>query len=179
MLSPENVAVQRRTVGITQHALAQQAGVSQSLIAKIERGLVRPTYVVMKKIDAAFVQHRQGTGLTARDIAQHKPIFCSQNDTLKKVIRSMDQHKFSQLPVRDGSVVGLITEREVFAGICNEKTLVREVMQPPPPIIHGSSSGEVALALLDYVPLIIVQEGSSLSVITKADIFHLYRKKIL
>src|SRR5687767_16022587 len=50
----DEVRLLRRQLGLTQQELARMAGVSQSLIAKIERGLVQPSYSNVKRLVEAL-----------------------------------------------------------------------------------------------------------------------------
>ena len=52
--SLEEVARRRRELGLTQSRLAVLAGVSQSIIAKIESGSVDPSYSVVARILGAL-----------------------------------------------------------------------------------------------------------------------------
>jgi len=52
-IDPKQLKKIRVQLGITQSELAKAAGVSQSLIAKLESGLVDPSFSTMKSISEA------------------------------------------------------------------------------------------------------------------------------
>ena len=56
-IDPKQLKKIRVQLGITQSELARVAGVSQSLIAKLESGLVDPSFSTMKAISEALRSH--------------------------------------------------------------------------------------------------------------------------
>ena len=69
----------RRQLGLTQKELARKAGVSQSLIAKVESGLIDPAYSkVVQLFQALELElHTQENVLHAKDIMTISPLFVS------------------------------------------------------------------------------------------------------
>jgi len=61
------IAVMRKRMGLTQTELAEKAGVSQSLIARVEAGTVDPRYSKVEKIFRAL-EVNGGQVVTAREI---------------------------------------------------------------------------------------------------------------
>jgi len=61
--SLEEIPRKRRELGLTQSKLAILAGVSQSIIAKIESGSVDPSYSVVARILAALERTETPTAL--------------------------------------------------------------------------------------------------------------------
>ena len=62
----------RKKIGITQTGLANRAGVSQSLIAKIESGRIDPTYTKTKKIFAALSDLEKKEEIKAEQLMNSK-----------------------------------------------------------------------------------------------------------
>lgn len=176
MISPEEVAVLRRKHGLTQTKLSKESGISQSLIAKLERGLINPSYATMQALDAILAK-LQDSGLTAKSFVKRTPQDCKPTDAVQKIIELMGKHHFSQLPVvKAGVVLGLVTEQEVFTGLREGKTFVKEIMRTPPPIIPADANEALVYALLEHTPIVLVQEkGALIGVITKADVFRLLK----
>jgi len=54
MFVPERLAETRKERGLTQRALARKAGLSQALIAELERGKHPPSINALAKISAAL-----------------------------------------------------------------------------------------------------------------------------
>src|SRR3989344_1899796 len=93
---------QRRRLGITQHQLARTAGVSQSLIAKIESGRVDAAYSKVKAILEALERSQLASEKTAKEI-MHTGIEAVQpSESLHTVAQAMRKHSISQMPVVDG-----------------------------------------------------------------------------
>ena len=64
----------RKQVNLTQFQFAQKAGVSQSMIAKIESGRLDPTYTKVKKIENALNDLTRSHEKEARDFCNKGPI---------------------------------------------------------------------------------------------------------
>ncbi len=169
----------RKKYNLTQTELAKLAGVSQSLITKIEAGLLDPTYTNAQKIFRALESHSQKKEVKAEEIMNTALICCSPATEIKEVIKKMKKHSISQMPVLDGKQpVGLISESIILDAIINNKsseTLVKDLMIDAPPIIAKDSSINIISNLLKFYPLVIVAEkGKFLGIITKADMLGLY-----
>ena len=50
MALPENVAEARKSRGITQAELAEQIGVTQGMVSKMERGVKLPTVAILEQL---------------------------------------------------------------------------------------------------------------------------------
>jgi predicted transcriptional regulator len=163
----------RRSVGLTQKELAQRAGVSQSLIAKIESGELDPAFTkAMKIFDALSAVHAKKR---AHDIMNRSIISASPGDRLRRAIELMKRHSISQMPVIDDrKVVGMVSESTILDAFIQERgrdTLVREIMADAPPIITKEASIDTVTQLLREYPIILVSEGGKLlGHITKADV---------
>ncbi|MEM3267388.1 MAG: helix-turn-helix domain-containing protein [Conexivisphaerales archaeon] len=57
MYELREISKMRKVLGLTQVQLAKMAGISQSLLAKIEAGKVDPSYTRARKIFAAHDQY--------------------------------------------------------------------------------------------------------------------------
>jgi len=155
----------RKKFGLTQTQLAKQAGVSQSLIAKIEAGKIDPTYSNAKKLFDTLLRINNEHELKAKDIMNQKIIFINSRERLKDVIKKMKKHEISQLPVIDEQrVVGLITESSIIEP-------VEKIMDQSPPIITPNTSLSIVSTLLKHFPLLLVADkGIHKGLITKADL---------
>ena len=75
-IDPKQLKKIRVQLGITQSELARAAGVSQSLIAKLESGLVDPSFSTMKAISEALRSQIRIEGKKASEVMS-KPVISS------------------------------------------------------------------------------------------------------
>ena len=169
----EEVKKIRKTLGLTQTDLANRAGVSQSLIAKIESGRIDPTYTKTKKIFAALSELEKKEEIKAGQLMTTKLVSVSPGDAIKEVIAKMKKFQISQLPVIDEhKLIGLVSESTILEALLNSKsTKVKEVMQEAPPIVSKTTSVQVVSSLLKHFPMVVVsEEGKLVGLITKSDL---------
>ena len=116
------IGEKRRRLGITQQQLARMAGVSQSLVAKIEAGSVDAAYSKVTAIVGALERVSLGKEKAARDI-MHPGTECAKpSDTLHSVALLMRKKSISQLPVVEcGAAVGSISEQAMLASLVSGK----------------------------------------------------------
>ncbi len=166
----------RKKLDITQAKLARMAGVSQSLLAKIESGRISPTYGKTVQIFRSLERLSRQEGMKARDVMNSSIIGCAPEDTLSSVMAAMKKNGISQLPViHNGKPVGLVTEtgilEKIASGLRPEDLKAGDVMEDCPPIISPESGMDVIAFLLRHFPLAIVSKnGRTLGIVTKADI---------
>ncbi len=163
----------RKKLGLTQTQLANRAGVSQSLIAKIESGRIDPTYTKTQKIFAALSDLEKKEEVKAEQIMTDKIISVAPADSIKEAISKMKKSQISQLPVvEDHKLVGLVSESTILEAMLGSKvTEVKEVMQEAPPIVSKTTSIQVVSSLLRHFPMVIVsKEGKLVGLITKSDL---------
>ena len=175
----EEVKKIRKKLGMTQTELANRAGVSQSLIAKIESARIDPTYTKTKKIFAALSELEKKEEINAGQLMTAKLVSVSPNALIKDAISSMKKFQISQLPVMDEhKLVGLVSESTILDALLKSKaTKVREIMQDSPPIVSKATSIQVVSNLLKHYPMVLVsEEGKLIGLITKSDLLgKLYR----
>jgi predicted transcriptional regulator len=163
----------RKQVGLTQSELAKQAGVSQSLIAKIESGILDPAYSNVKKIFEVLTNLSHSKELKAKDIMNRKLIEINPETTIKDVIKEMRKHGISQMPViKDERCVGLVSESLLLDAFTKKNvSFVKDIMGEAPPIVAKDAAIDIVSNLLRFYPIVLVAEkGKILGVITKADI---------
>ena len=169
----EEVKKIRKKLGLTQTDLANRAGVSQSLIAKIESGRIDPTYTKTKKIFAALNDLENKEEVKAEQLMTTKIISITPTDSIKDAISKMKKFQISQLPVIDDhKLVGLVSESIILEAMLNSKeSKVRDILQEAPPIVSRNTSVQVISNLLRYFSIVIVsEEGKLIGLITKSDL---------
>ncbi|MEM2491190.1 MAG: CBS domain-containing protein [Candidatus Bathyarchaeia archaeon] len=180
MLPPlEDIEKRRRRLGINQRQLAKLAGVSQSLIAKIEAGQINPSYQKTKQIFDTLEMLERRVEHKAKDIYHKGVVGVNKDDLVVKATRIMHEGGYSQLPVFDGEkVVGSITEKTILdstiKGISIDRLSrmrVGEIMGEPFPLVDESAPLPAISALLQYTPAVLVTKmGKIVGIITKADL---------
>lgn len=164
----------RKKIGLTQAELAKHAGVSQSLIAKIEAGSLDPTYTNAQKIFTTLQSFTQKQEKKVGAIMNKNLIYLKPTDSIKNAIHKMKKHCISQLPVlEDKKAVGLVSESALIDALMkniSSDSNIKEVMDEAPPTIDTHASIQIISQLLKYYPLILVAEkGKLLGIITKSD----------
>lgn len=164
----------RKKLGLNQTELAQRAGVSQSLIAKIESGNLDPTYTKAQRIFEALNSASKKTEQKVEKIMQKKIISVNPDETTIKAVELMKKHAISQVPVMSkGRAVGLLSETTIMKNIGKDlsKTKVHEIMEDAPALISKNTSVKAASEMLEHFHVILVSEyGEILGIITKADV---------
>ncbi len=169
----EEIKKIRKKLGLTQTELAIRAGVSQSLIAKIESARIDPTYTKTKKIFAALSDLEKKEEIKAEELMATKIVSVSPDDSMKDAIAKMKKFQISQLPVIDShKLVGLVSESTILDSMINSRgSRVRDIMQESPPIVSKTTSIQVVSNLLRHFPIVIVsEEGKLVGLITKSDL---------
>lgn len=177
----KELAHRRRSLGLTQTQLARRAGVSQSLVAKLEGGLVDATYSKVKHLFEKLEElEATRESVSARKLSNKPVVGVQLTDPVRKAIRLMRKHDYSQLPVFDGErVVGSISEGSVtkyLAGGLDPAHLSRarasELMEEAFPQVGEETPHDVVVSLLRRVPAVLIaKEGKVTGIVTKADLF--------
>ena len=176
-IDPREIRRIRKELDITQEELAKKAGVTQAYIAKLEAGKVDPRLSTLNRILQALLECKK-TQPRARDVMSSPVISVRPYEKVEKVIRLMNEHNISQIPVVSGNkVVGSVTERTLvrqsleYEDIYDRKVV--EVMEEPFPIVNEDEDLEVVKYLLEDHPAVLVQnrEGRIVGIITRVDLF--------
>jgi len=174
MVELEDIGKLRKNLSLTQKELARRAGVSQSLIAKIEAGKLDPTFSKAKRI-INTLNSLGNDRVRSVDILNKNIISVMPDDYIKKTILKMKKYNISQMPVVDDKkVIGLVSEAIILEALIQEKkpdTVVKDIMKDAPPIITKDASLNLITSLLQEYPIIIISEKGKLKGhITKSDI---------
>jgi predicted transcriptional regulator len=163
----------REALELTQSTLAERAGVSQPLIARIEGGDVDPRLSTLRRIVNAL-DEAEGGVVHAADLMNTDVVSVSPDDSVREADRKMDDHAVSQLPVlQNGIPLGSISFsdiRHAEGENVGEKAVV-EVMSEQFPTVTREDSVDKVSNLLDYYKAVVVTEGGeAVGIITEADI---------
>jgi|SRR3989344_3275272 len=173
-----NIKIRRQRLGIKQGELAELSKVSQSMITKLEKGKLEPSYTIAKRIFLALdsLEHKKENKCS--DIMTSKLLFAKKGDKIEKAAELMKRHFIDQLPILEGKrVVGSISEYLIFSKLMqiDKKKLlnmeIKEIMQEPFPIVNYSMPVSVVLPMLKTADAILVSENSEIKgIITKANL---------
>ena len=166
----------RKKLSLTQTELAKKAGVSQSLIAKIEANVLDPGYSKTKQIFDALENLAQDEETTAQEIMQKKVVTASADEKIPDIIKNMKKYAISQIPIIDkNSPVGLMTESvlldKISSGADITKLRARDIMEECPPVVTPTTKISVIAHLLRHFPIVLVAEKGALKgLVSKADL---------
>jgi predicted transcriptional regulator len=177
--SLEEVAKKRKLLGLTQQKLARLAGVSQSLIAKLESQKIDPSYTKVKAIFDALEKLQAEAEVRAEEVLHSKVIGIQKSDPVSKAVQTMAEYGYSQLPVFDGEHhVGSISEKTIIGKVSAGKDLnqiskrsVGEVMEEAFPQVGEDAPLPLISSLLHlYSAVLISKKGKVVGIVTKADL---------
>lgn len=176
--SPKEIRKLRLKAGLTQRELAKRAGVSQSLIARIEKGDINPRLSTLKKI-LDVINEALGVNDEASKIMHSPVITVRPEDAVEYAVHLMDKYGISQIPVLDehGKIIGTIIDSTLLRKVSEEraenifKKKVVEIMDPPLPALPPTARTSTITGLLsEYPAVLIVDKGKLIGIITKIDI---------
>ncbi|MFX0079135.1 MAG: helix-turn-helix domain-containing protein [Candidatus Hermodarchaeota archaeon] len=184
--TPKELQELRKKVGLTQEELAARVGISQSLVARIEKGQVNPSIITLKRILSA-IEDQEQVSPSIRKLLQWKGqttkmqqlIGVSPDDKVRRAVILMRLHGISQLPViKRSKSIGCISEGTILRKLMvmdSQKVFslsVNEIMEEPFPSIDISESVELAFSKIasGVEVLLIEDQGRPVGIITKIDI---------
>ena len=170
--TPQDLRERRTSLELTQSELAEMAGVSQPLIARIEGGDVDPRLSTLRRIVNAL-DEAEGSVVRADDSMHEEVIAVAPDDSVREAERNMEEAAYSQLPVIQAGVpVGSISLSDIRHAGNNVADLpVSEVMSESFPTVSRDATVDEVSNLLDHYKAVMVTEGgSALGIITEADI---------
>ena len=176
--TPEYIRMLRKRLGITQKELARRAGVSQSLIARIEKGTVDPRLSTLRKI-LNVLESAEPMGERVVNVMRGPVVTVEPDTPLEEIARTMWEKGISQVPVvtRQGHVIGTVEEKDLVDAIIKYgshalRLKAKEIMDDPLPIVGvGERLENVVNLLMSGTPaVLVVKEGRLVGVVTKSDI---------
>jgi predicted transcriptional regulator len=179
LVEPRQLKRIRTQLGYTQGRLAKAAGVSQSIVAKIEAGAVDPTYSTLAAISKALSAGTRGRVRTAGDVMSSPVVGVQEGAKVKECAALMRRRGFSQVPVFSGErMVGTITDSHIMdllaAAPEPKKVLedrVAEHVQPVFAVVGRDTPVDALYSLFKYLPAVLVEDGEKVrGIVTKIDL---------
>ena len=178
----EDIAKKRRQLGLKQAELARLAGVSQSLVAKLESGKIDSSYSKVKTIFDVLERLEAKTRVQEQKVVPNQVISIQTAEPVARVVQLMKEHGYSQIPVfcRKQSV-GSISEKTILREILAGKDLaevsklpVEDVMDEAFPQVSEDAPLSLISSLLQTYPAVLVaRKGIVTGIITKADLLRI------
>ena len=175
----EEIGRRRRLLSMSQKQLANLAGVSQSMVAKIENKNIGPSYLKTKSIFDALESMERRNETKAKDIYHGKLVSVQAHEPISRAVHIMRETGFSQLPVFNGEhLVGSLTEKTIIQKLVSSpkpdivsKREIEAIMDDAFPTVNDLTPLSMVSALLQYEPAVLVlRRGHVLGIITKADL---------
>jgi predicted transcriptional regulator len=178
----EEIAKRRRQLGLKQSELAKAAGVSQSLIAKLEAGTIDSSYTKVKGIFDVLERLEFKNKVQAEKVLHNEVVSVQKNAPISQVVKMMKEHGYSQIPVFDGKQsVGSVSERTILRQILAGKDLddisklpTENIMEEAFPQINEDAPMSLITSLLQtYSAVLVSRRGVIIGIITKADLLRM------
>jgi predicted transcriptional regulator len=175
---------QRKSLSLTQTELASKAGVSQSLIARLEAGTVDPRYSKVAQIFLAL-DELKGKEVEARKIMTKDVVGIQQSASIEYAASKLKKSNLSQMPVfEDDKIIGSFSEKVVLDLISKgvdarafSKQEVGKHMEDAFPTVKPETPLSVISTLLEYnTAVIVLDHGKASGIITKADLLKVVHK---
>jgi len=178
LVSGEDIRRLRKMMGLTQKKLAKKAGVSQSLIARIEKNSVDPRLSTVRKILGALSLIKAGK--IAKDVMHSPVITVKITDTVRKAVELMRKHNISQLPVLKKKVmVGSIKESTIIHRLTRGGNIrkmfftpIYNIMENPFITVNPSMGIDEVLSIMSsgHSAVSVIDKGTLVGIITKIDV---------
>jgi len=175
ILTSVDIQKLRQRRGLTQTELASKIGVSQSYIARLERGSLDPKLSIVKKIVDILTSDM---GKVCSEIMSTNPVTVNARDVVSIAVSLMQKNNYSQLPVMKGTqLVGIITEWDIIQNLQHDlrKISVEAIMSPSSVImVDGNTSIDVIIPLFEnYQAVLVHNQGRVQGIITRSDLLKL------
>lgn len=180
-LLPElkEIREKRTRLRISQRELARSLGVSQSIIAKIERNRVSPSYSLVRRIFTYLDSVRATEVGRAADVASRPVSSVQFDDAVQKAVHTLQTTGFKQLPVRDDDVwAGCIYERTISRHLVETndprsvlRKQVGQIMDEALPLVAEETPINALIPLLQqYQAVLVTRKGRVTGIVTNADL---------
>ena len=178
--TPVEIRAMREKFSMTQADLAGRAGISQSMVARIEAGSVDPRVSTLQRIIAVLNAAKRSV-ITAAQV-MHTPVHAVHpDDPITSAVDLMGRNGISQLPViRDGVPVGCISEAALLTALEEQQLhrgqtyVVQNFLESSFPTVPPEMDVETIMHILQqHQAVLVVEAGKVQGVVTKHDLISL------
>ncbi len=179
LIEPRQLKKVRNQLGYTQGRLAREAGVSQSIVAKIEAGSVDPSYSTIAAISKALSSGSSRNVRKAGDVMSSPVVGVQEHARVRECAALMKKKGFSQVPVFSGErIVGTITDShlmDLLAAAQDPRKVLEERVadhiQPVFAIVGKDTPVDALFSLFKYLPAVLVESDEKVrGIVTKIDL---------
>ncbi|WP_115862637.1 CBS domain-containing protein [Halorussus litoreus] len=170
--TPQDVRERRTELGLTQSELADRAGVSQPLIARIEGGDVDPRLSTLRRIVEAL-SDTEADIVRAEDLMHEEVVSVSPDDSVSEAVSKMQEEGFSQLPViNDGVPVGSISFEDLMSVSedARDQPVTEFMGESFPTKSRTATLDELSTDLGHNKAVVVTERGETVGIVTEADI---------
>ncbi|WP_122090602.1 CBS domain-containing protein [Halalkalicoccus subterraneus] len=170
--TPQDLRERRIDLELTQSTLAERAGVSQPLIARIEGGDVDPRLSTLRRIVEAL-DEAEGGIVRAEDLMNTDVIHVGPDDAIREAVKEMDEAAYSQLPVlQNGIPVGSISQGDLVGldAEARDEPVVEHMAESFPTVSGDATVDEISNLLQHYKAVMVTDTGETVGIITEADV---------
>jgi predicted transcriptional regulator len=180
--TPAEIKAKRIKSGLKQSDIAKKAGISQSMVARIEAGTVDPRVSTLSKIIEVLLEAERSK-VTAGRIMTAPVISARPDQSIAEVVEIMRANSISQLPIiHNGLPVGCISESAIVDALEDgrldrtKEAWVRDFMGSGMPTLPSSTDLDSIVHILrnDH-SILVMDEGKVVGVITKHDLIGMVR----
>ncbi|MDA4127474.1 MAG: helix-turn-helix domain-containing protein [Thaumarchaeota archaeon] len=178
----KEIKERRLRLRISQRELAKNLGVSQSIVAKIERNKVSPSYLLVKKVFTYLESVHATEGGRAAEIASRPVAYVQFDDAVQKGVHILQSTGYKQLPVR---------YEDVWAGCLYQRTISRHLLETGDPrsvlrrqvgqimdealpsVAEETPTTAIIPLLQQYQAVLVTRKGRVTGIITNTDLLKL------
>jgi len=166
----KSIERRRRVLGMTQKQLALSCQVSQSLIAKIERGLLVPNYDIACRIFTFLESAEKKDEKLAKDVMHKGVIVLHPKDKISKAASVLKKHRISQCPVVDGKIIiGSLSSKDIMD--VPRRAAINDFISEPFPTVSSQTPASIVKDLLRHHSAVLVLKNSEIEGIITAEDF--------
>ncbi|MDE1873881.1 MAG: CBS domain-containing protein [Candidatus Micrarchaeota archaeon] len=166
----EDIQRRRKILGMTQSQLSKRIGISQSLLTKIERGLVVPNYKTATELFDFLENAENSEQKLAKDAMHTHVLTLKPSDTVQKAVGLVKRHSISQFPVLEGhKPVGSIASVDLI-GRQKSSKIAEMLAEPFPSVNEGTPLSVVKSILRSSRAVVVLHKGEVRGIITAEDL---------
>lgn len=171
----KEIAKIRRRLGLSQKKLAKSAGISQSLLAKIERGTANPSYKAITSLFDELAKAESADSKKVSDIMVRNVIVLDAGERVSNAAKLAKEYRISQFPVtKNGIYIGSVRSVDLLGAHKGES--VAAYVNSDFPTVGEDMPLEVVSSIISAtgLPVVVLSKGKVVGIITADDL--LYRK---